>query len=340
MAVRKDDKGRWVADVYRDGKRLRRRFDSKAEANRFISAIKQENNPLFNNIQIQKEQPQRLSELITQWYDLHGKTLVGGRKRFEKLMWISRKLGDPLARHFTAEMFADFRAKRLSGEIVNDTSGKVPKESLINLEHSHLRAVFNELRRLGKWKGDNPLALVRKFKVKEKELCFLRTEEIDHLLVECDRSRNVYLKFIVRICLATGARWGEAEALLGSQVMPYRITFTNTKNGKNRTVPISQQLYDMLPLQQGRIFSGSYYKASLRAFKSALVRADIHLTEGQATHVLRHTFASHFMMNGGNILVLRDILGHSDIKMTMRYAHFAPSYLEQAVSLNPLENRV
>ncbi len=39
--------------------------------------------------------------------------------------------------------------------------------------------------------------------------------------------------------------------------------------------------------------------------------------------MLRHTFASHFMMNGGNILVLQHVLGHTDIKMTMRYAHFA-----------------
>jgi hypothetical protein len=38
------------------------------------------------------------------------------------------------------------------------------------------------------------------------------------------------------------------------------------------------------------------------------------------------------MMNGGNILVLRDILGHADIKMTMVYAHFAPDHLEDAVT--------
>jgi site-specific recombinase XerD len=42
------------------------------------------------------------------------------------------------------------------------------------------------------------------------------------------------------------------------------------------------------------------------------------------------------MMNGGNILVLKDILGHSDIKMTMVYAHFAPKHLEDAISKNPL----
>lgn len=42
------------------------------------------------------------------------------------------------------------------------------------------------------------------------------------------------------------------------------------------------------------------------------------------------------MMNGRNILVLRGILGHSDIKMTMVYAHFSPDHLEDAVTKNPL----
>ena len=54
------------------------------------------------------------------------------------------------------------------------------------------------------------------------------------------------------------------------------------------------------------------------------------------THVLRHSFASHLMMNSGNIRVLQKILGHSTINMTMRYAHFAPDHLEDAVKLNPL----
>ncbi len=45
-------------------------------------------------------------------------------------------------------------------------------------------------------------------------------------------------------------------------------------------------------------------------------------------HLLRHTFASHFIMNGGNILALQKILGHSDLKMTLVYAHLAPDFLE------------
>lgn len=52
----------------------------------------------------------------------------------------------------------------------------------------------------------------------------------------------------------------------------------------------------------------------------------------------RCTFASHFMMNSGNILTLQKVLGHSDIKMTMRYSHLSPDFLEEATRLNPLSN--
>ncbi len=44
-------------------------------------------------------------------------------------------------------------------------------------------------------------------------------------------------------------------------------------------------------------------------------------------HAMRHTFASHYVMQGGNILALQKILGHSDVKVTMIYAHLAPDFL-------------
>ncbi len=47
----------------------------------------------------------------------------------------------------------------------------------------------------------------------------------------------------------------------------------------------------------------------------------------RAWHALRHTFASHYIMSGGNLLALQKILGHSDVKMTMVYAHLAPEFL-------------
>ncbi|WP_432417938.1 tyrosine-type recombinase/integrase, partial [Escherichia coli] len=50
----------------------------------------------------------------------------------------------------------------------------------------------------------------------------------------------------------------------------------------------------------------------------------------------RHSFATHFMINGGSIITLQRILGHTRIEQTMVYAHFAPEYLQDAISLNPL----
>lgn len=89
-----------------------------------------------------------------------------------------------------------------------------------------------------------------------------------------------------------------------------------------KTAPISQDLYNELPKNRGKLFT-----PCRKAFERAVKRAGVELPEGQCTHVLRHTFANHFMMNGGNVLVLKEILGHSDIKMTMIYAHFAPTHL-------------
>jgi hypothetical protein len=68
------------------------------------------------------------------------------------------------------------------------------------------------------------------------------------------------------------------------------------------------------------------------------VKPDI--PENQATHILRHTFASHFMMNGGNIIALQQILGHANIQQTMVYAHLSPDYLQNAVTLNPLQGGI
>nr|WP_280114266.1 tyrosine-type recombinase/integrase [Pantoea deleyi] len=64
--------------------------------------------------------------------------------------------------------------------------------------------------------------------------------------------------------------------------------------------------------------------------------AGIELPEGQISHVLRHSFASHLIMAGGKMIVPQCILRHSNIRVTMRYAHFAPDYPEDAIRFNSL----
>ena len=66
-----------------------------------------------------------------------------------------------------------------------------------------------------------------------------------------------------------------------------------------------------------------------RAFKTALRKAGI---SDFRFHDLRHTFASHLVMNGVNIRTVQQLLGHKDIKMTMRYSHLSRDFVQEAVS--------
>ena len=81
--------------------------------------------------------------------------------------------------------------------------------------------------------------------------------------------------------------------------------------------------------------SGALFKVNYENFCKILRMVKPDIPPHQATHILRHTFASHFMMNGGNIIALQQILGHGSIQQTIVYAHLSPGYLQNAVALNP-----
>ncbi|MEF7725635.1 tyrosine-type recombinase/integrase [Escherichia coli] len=328
MAVRKNPAGGWICEIYPNGakgKRIRKKFATKGEA------LAYEQHTVRHPWQEEKEDRRTLKELVDSWYSAHGITLKDGEKRKLAMHHAFNCMGEPLVRDFDAQMFSRYREKRLKGDYARSNRVKEVSPRTLNLELAYFRAVFNELNRLGEWKGENPLKNMRPFRTEETEMAWLTREQIAVLLSACELSEKSDLEIIVRICLTTGARWSEAEGLRKNQLSQYKITYTNTKGRKNRTVPISKELYESLPDKKGRLFSDCY-----GAFRSAFERTGIELPAGQLTHVLRHTFASHFMMNGGNILVLKHVLGHTDIKMTMRYSHFAPDHLEDAVKLNPL----
>ena len=332
MTVRKLASGKWLVECYpngRDKKRIRKTFTTKGEATAFEEhIISQHLNKAWLNDQ---EDKRTLSELVNIWFNSHGVTLSDGEKRKSAMLYICDCIGDPLAIAFTAKDFASYREKRLSGKLFRTERIQKVAPRTLNLELAYLKAMFNELIRIDEWIKNNPLEKVRHFRTDEQEMAFLTLEQIPLLLKECEKSKVEELPIIVKLCLATGGRWGEVESLTDKQARNNKITFLKTKGKKNRTVPISSELFNQLPQKKSRLFPSCY-----SAFLQALERSGIELPDGQKSHVLRHTFASYFMMNGGNILVLQRILGHSDIKMTMRYAHFAPNHFDEAIKLNPL----
>jgi len=213
-----------------------------------------------------------------------------------------------LATEFKAKIFVSYREQRLSGKITRSSRVKTVTPHTVNLELACFRTMFNEQRRLDEWMAPNPFENVLEFKISESEMAYLTIEEIRDLLSECENSRSKDLTTIVKIFLATGARWSEAEGLKGNQIRTDQIIYVKTKGKKNRAVPISEKFQVELPSSRK---AQLFFKPCYSDFRKAMLCAGIEKSVGQLTHVLRHTFTSRFMMNGGIILVLQRILGHT-----------------------------
>ncbi|PUE08039.1 tyrosine-type recombinase/integrase [Limnohabitans sp. T6-20] len=334
MAISKRKDGKWLVNIKpggRVGKQIKRVFNTEREAKQFVIWANGQalQDPDWAPI---KKDTRRLSKLIERWFELHGCKLRDGKKRLGKLKMMCLSLGDPIASQFKAFHFSEYRAQRLKDGISDNT---------VNHEHAHLRSVFNELRRLGEWNEENPLESVKALKLQEQEMGELNSEQIQILMNSLDSAENKHVKLIATVCLSTGARWGEAESLNVSQVKDGLILFANeTKSRKARGIPISEELEKALKAHHKKHGEGAkLFGPAYSAFRRALERAAIPMKQGQASHVLRHTFASEFMRRGGNILVLQRALGHQSLAMTMRYAHMAPDHLIEVRTLNPMAER-
>lgn len=329
MTIKKTDAG-WLVDVQpggRGAKRVRKTLKTLAEAKTYEAWLRTKVTQDAEWAPARRDL-RRLTDLVETWYQHHGRSLRSGEDMKRRLVAMAAAMSNPVADKFSVQIFATYRDQRLKAGI-----------SLANMnrEHAYLRSVFSELKRLGQWKGDNPLSSLRQFKVVERELTYLDRSQIVRLLHELGEGRNRHAKLIAKICLATGARWSEAEGLTIHQVRDGLIQYARTKSGKTRAVPVERDLYNEIRehhQKYGR--EDQIFDAAASAFREAVDRAKIELPDGQLTHVLRHTFASHFMMNGGNILTLQRVLGHASLTMTMRYAHLSPDHLDEARRFNAL----
>ena len=151
-----------------------------------------------------------------------------------------------------------------------------------------------------------------------------------------------YLKPLVLLSLHTGMRRGELFALTWQSVdlEAGRITVhgATAKSGRTRHLPLNSEALAVLRGWRDQaadkaelVFSGKRGDAlnnTRRSWEGVLRAARITRFRW---HDMRHTFASNLVMAGVDLNTVRELLGHSDYKMTQRYAHLAPEHKAAAV---------
>jgi integrase len=174
----------------------------------------------------------------------------------------------------------------------------------------------------------HPVKGIGYLKVKPKER-YLSLEEIPLLLKACSGD----LRDLVMLSLGTGMRATEALAVDREHTDLKRglATLIDTKNGDRRLVPLPS---DVVAMFQHRLtpirawFPGWDLARLIHTLRRVTQQAGLH---GVIFHTLRHTFASHAVMNGVDLFTVGKLLGHKTIQQTQRYAHLAPDHMHSAV---------
>jgi integrase len=232
-------------------------------------------------------------------------------------------------RFFTTKLVEEFQSQRLAKGNKPATANRL----LSTLKHMFTKAVD--------WEMVEEEALKRVRKVKQlrennRRLRFLSQEEMLRLV----ENSSPHLRPIVLTALNTGMRKSEILKLRWDQVDFKHgfILLEITKSGERREIPINLLLRRTLQriprgLNNPYVFTnekGKPFKDVKGSFKTALRRAGI---KDFKFHDLRHTFASHLVMEGIDLTTVKELLGHKTLTMTLRYAHLAPGHKARAISV-------
>ena len=193
------------------------------------------------------------------------------------------------------------------------------------------------------WLDKNVCHGVQQIESPTRIYTWVRTRaEITKLLLECPKG----IREIAALAVGTGMRLDEVLHLQWADVDLERRLITvhrgrqgTVKSGKARHIPILDTmlawLRELALKRDGavHVFVGENGKPRTKPgvwfpFKQAAIRAGF--TKALRFHDLRHTFASHWVLDGGDIFRLSKILGHANVTITQKvYAHLMPDAWEQ-----------
>jgi len=257
--------------------------------------------------------------------------------RYAKIQKAKNPAGYAASTHSRLKRFADLFEQKTLQEITDEAVSDYyfdridggAARSTIKRELTILKAILNQAikgRRL------TELPEFPEIKVEDAREVYLTREQESALLEEAAS----HLKPIIVFALDTGARRGEVLSLKWENVDLDRriVTFRNTKTKTPRHIPLSSRVQEVLKelgRRQGHVFlyRGQPIASLKNSFRGACDRAKL---DGVRFHDLRHTFASRVLQTGTSLPELQRLLGHSDYKMTLRYAHLAQDFDSRAIA--------
>ncbi len=244
-------------------------------------------------------------------------------ERTRVLSWMRHFNRRPLGQITRNEIEEWQRQKRMSA-----------KPATVNRTLCRLRHMFNKA---VEWEmmEENPMKRLKFLRENNARQRYLTLAECHVLLEACSAP---YIKDICSLAIHTGMRQGEILNLRFCDLdfASRTILIRDSKNGQPRHVPMDSTVLSMFTrtsqnTEDEFIFparSGKRRTQLQKGFSAARKNSGL---IGLHFHDLRHTFASHWVMNGGDLYVLRDLLGHKSITMTQRYAHLCPAYKRAVV---------
>jgi integrase len=203
----------------------------------------------------------------------------------------------------------------------------------VNIFVRQIKAAFETAVRW-EYLKENPLKKVKQYKVADDDLPkFLTKPEVNALL---DAIPAGHFKLFILFCLYTGCRRGEALNLRWEDVdmETGMLKFRLTKTGKSRVVPLNDVLmneFKNLHKNGDRVFP-FHANFVTHKFKKYLRASGIPSRESLHLHSLRHTFASHMIMAGVDLMTVSKLLGHATVRTTELYAHLVPDHIKASIA--------
>lgn len=329
--------GNWWIDFYHEGKRIRRKVGpSKKVAEMALADIqvKKSKNDFLGVCEPKKV----IFRDYSAEYLAYSKANKAKRSYERDILTLEGHVlelwGDQQLGHITPKMIEEYKAQRLQHVVA----------ATVNRE---IDTIKNMLRKAVEWGylKNSPGEFVKKLKTGTPHFRYLSGEETKKLLDACRRSDNPHLYPFVVAALNTGMRLGELTAVEWKDIDFKRGILRvdnkkdhHTKNYRVRTIPMNEFLMQVLRKLPRRLDSsyvfqrkdGSKFHKMRSGFENAVKRSGIPHVR---FHDLRHTFASHLVMGGVDIRTVQELLGHRDIRMTMRYSHLAPDHMRKAVNV-------